>query len=133
MALYNDMEEFANKIIYYESSRGCPFSCRYCLSSIDRRVRFRALGLVTKELQIFLDYRVPQVKFVDRTFNCNHEHAMGIWRYILEHDNGVTNFHFEIEADLIREDELELLAQMRPGLVQHRKRILLLQKKTVCF
>ena len=116
--VYNDMEEFANKIIYYESSRGCPFSCRYCLSSIDRRVRFRALGLVTKELQIFLDYRVPQVKFVDRTFNCNHEHAMGIWRYILEHDNGVTNFHFEIEADLIREDELELLAQMRPGLVQ---------------
>ena len=116
--VYDNMEEFANKIIYYESSRGCPFSCRYCLSSMDRRVRFRSLGLATKELQIFLDYRVPQVKFVDRTFNCNHDHAMGIWRYILEHDNGVTNFHFEIEADLIREDELELLAQMRPGLVQ---------------
>ena len=93
-------------IIYYESSRGCPFSCSYCLSSIDKKLRFRDLELVKKELQFFLDHKVPQVKFVDRTFNCKHEHAMAIWKYILEHDNGVTNFHFEVSADLLREEEL---------------------------
>lgn len=116
--VYEDMSRYANKIIYYESSRGCPFSCSYCLSSIDKRVRLRSLELVQKELQFFLDHRVPQVKFVDRTFNCNHAHAMGIWQYILEHDNGITNFHFEIEADLLTEEELELLGRMRSGLVQ---------------
>lgn len=116
--VYEHLEEFSNKIIYYESSRGCPFSCSYCLSSIDKRVRFRSGEKVKRELQFFLDHQVPQVKFVDRTFNCRHEHAMEIWRYILEHDNGITNFHFEIEADILREDELELLERMRPGLVQ---------------
>ena len=112
------LEKFENRIIYYESSRGCPFSCSYCLSSIDKKLRFRDLELVKKELQFFLDHRVPQVKFVDRTFNCKHEHAMTIWKYILEHDNGVTNFHFEISADLLREEEMELMSQMRPGLIQ---------------
>ena len=116
--IYESPENFENRIIYYESSRGCPFSCSYCLSSIDRKLRFRSLGLVKKELQFFLDHRVPQVKFVDRTFNCRHEHAMEIWKYILEHDNGVTNFHFEVSADLFREDELELIGRMRPGLIQ---------------
>ena len=116
--IYENPENFENRIIYYESSRGCPFSCSYCLSSIDRKLRFRSLGLVKKELQFFLDHRVPQVKFVDRTFNCRHEHAMEIWKYILEHDNGVTNFHFEVSADLFREDELELIGRMRPGLIQ---------------
>lgn len=116
--IYENPENFENRIIYYESSRGCPFSCGYCLSSIDRKLRFRSLSLVKKELQFFLDHRVPQVKFVDRTFNCRHEHAMEIWKYILEHDNGVTNFHFEVSADLFREDELELTGRMRPGLIQ---------------
>ena len=115
---YEQTEDFANRIIYYESSRGCPFSCSYCLSSIDKKLRFRNLELVKKELQFFLDKKVPQVKFVDRTFNCKHDHAMEIWKYILEHDYGVTNFHFEISADLLREEELELMSRMRPGLIQ---------------
>ena len=116
--VYDNLDEYEHRIIYYESSRGCPFSCSYCLSSIDKKLRFRNLDLVKKELQFFLDHKVPQVKFVDRTFNCNHEHAMEIWKYLTEHDNGITNFHFEIAADLIREDELELIAGMRPGMIQ---------------
>ena len=116
--VYENLDRFEDRIIYYESSRGCPFSCSYCLSSIDKKLRFRSLDLVKKELQFFLDHRVPQVKFVDRTFNCKHEHAMEIWKYILDHDNGITNFHFEISADLLREDEMELMSHMRPGLIQ---------------
>ena len=116
--VYEHIEDFEHKIIYYESSRGCPFSCSYCLSSIDKCLRFRDLSLVKKELQFFLDHKVPQVKFVDRTFNCRHDHAMEIWRYIKEHDNGITNFHFEISSDLLGEEELELFAKMRPGLIQ---------------
>ena len=116
--VYQHLEEFENRIIYYESSRGCPFSCSYCLSSIDKKLRFRDLELVKKELQFFLDHKVPQVKFVDRTFNCKHEHVMAIWKYILEHDNGVTNFHFEVSADLLRDEEMDLMAKMRPGLIQ---------------
>lgn len=116
--VYEDMEDFRNKIIYYESSRGCPFSCSYCLSSVDKCLRFRDLDLVKKELQVFIDEEVPQVKFVDRTFNCNHKHAMAIWRYLMEHDRGITNFHFEVAADLLNEEELELIEQMRPGLIQ---------------
>lgn len=112
------MEGFKNRIIYYETSRGCPFSCSYCLSSVDKRLRFRDIELVKKELQFFLDHNVPQVKFVDRTFNCKHDHSIAIWKYIMEHDNGITNFHFEIAADILNEEELELLEQMRPGLVQ---------------
>ena len=115
---YDTMEDFSNRIIYYESSRGCPFSCSYCLSSVDKKLRFRDLKLVKKELQFFIDQKVPQIKFVDRTFNCKHSHAMEIWRYIHEHDNGVTNFHFEVSADLITEEELALMSQMRPGLIQ---------------
>lgn len=115
---YDKMEDFSNRIIYYESSRGCPFSCSYCLSSVDKKLRFRDIELVKEELQFFIDQKVPQIKFVDRTFNCHHEHAMAIWKYIMEHDNGVTNFHFEISADLINEEELALMEQMRPGLIQ---------------
>ena len=115
---YSDLTEFTNRIMYYESSRGCPFRCKYCLSSIDKKVRFRDISLVKEELQFFLDHKVPQVKFIDRTFNAKHEHAMAIWTYILEHDNGVTNFHFEISADLLTEEEIALLARMRKGLVQ---------------
>lgn len=116
--IYKDLSEFKNRIIYYESSRGCPFSCSYCLSSIDKKLRFRDTETVKKELQFFIDNKVPQVKFVDRTFNCKHDHAMAIWKYINEHDNGVTNFHFEISADLLREEELQEVSTMRPGLIQ---------------
>ena len=115
---YDDMAGFENRIVYYESSRGCPFSCSYCLSSIDKTVRFRSLDLVFPDLQFFLDHKVPQVKFVDRTFNCKREHTLGIWRYLVEHDNGITNFHFEVSADIFDEEELELIGKMRPGLIQ---------------
>lgn len=115
---YKDLKGFKNRIIYYESSRGCPFACSYCLSSVDKSVRLRDTELVLKDLDFFLENKVPQVKFVDRTFNCNREHTKAVWNYILDHDNGVTNFHFEITADLINEEELELLSRMRPGLVQ---------------
>ena len=116
--LYENLDSFSNKILYYESSRGCPYRCSYCLSSIDKKVRLRDMEIVQRELQFFLDHKVKQVKFIDRTFNCNHEHAMGIWQYIYEHDNGVTNFHFEISADILREDEIQLLNRFRPGLAQ---------------
>ena len=116
--LYPSLKGFENRIVYYESSRGCPFSCSYCLSSIDKSVRFRDLKLVLPELDFFLEKRVPQVKFVDRTFNAKKSHAMAIWKHILEYDNGVTNFHFEITADLLDEEELELISRMRPGLIQ---------------
>lgn len=116
--LYENLDTFANRIIYYESSRGCPYRCSYCLSSIDKTVRLRDTSVVKKELQFFLDNKVSQVKFVDRTFNCNHQHAMEIWRYIYENDNGVTNFHFEISADILREEEIALLQKFRPGLAQ---------------
>ena len=116
--VYEDLSLFEHKIIYYETSRGCPYRCSYCLSSVDKCLRFRDLNLVKKELQFFLDQKVPQVKFVDRTFNCHHTHAKEIWRYLLEHDNGVTNFHFEVSADLLDEEELELISRMRPGLIQ---------------
>lgn len=115
---YEDMKDFENRIVYYESSRGCPFSCSYCLSSIDKKLRFRDIELVKKELLFFIEKKVPQVKFVDRTFNCNHAHAMAIWQFIKEQDLGITNFHFEIAADLLTEEEITLLSTLRPGLVQ---------------
>ena len=116
--VYQNTDVFANKIIYYETSRGCPFSCSYCLSSIDKRVRFRSLNLVFAELAHFLAHKVKQVKFVDRTFNCKHDHAYAIWQYLLEHDNGITNFHFEVSADLLQEEDFILFEKMRPGLIQ---------------
>ena len=115
---YEEIEDFKHRIIYYESSRGCPFHCSYCLSSVDKKLRFRDLELVKKELAFFMEKKVPQVKFVDRTFNCDHKHAMAIWQFIKEQDNGITNFHFEVSADLINEAELELITSMRPGLIQ---------------
>lgn len=116
--LYKDLGCFQNRIIYYESQRGCPFRCAYCLSSIDKKIRLRDSKETLEHLQFFLDHKVPQVKFIDRTFNCNKPHAMAIWQYIKEHDNGVTNFHFEIAADLLTEEELEIISDMRPGLIQ---------------
>lgn len=112
------LDKFENQIIYYESSRGCPFRCSYCLSAIDKTVRLRNLEIVKKEIKFFLDNNVKQVKFIDRTFNCNKEHAISIWKYILENDNGVTNFHFEVAADILTDDEIEIISKMRPGLIQ---------------
>lgn len=116
--IYQDMKDFEHKIIYYESSRGCPFSCSYCLSSVDKKLRFRDLELVKKELQFFINQEVPQVKFVDRTFNCNHAHAIGIWEFLAKQDKGITNFHFEVSADLLNDEEIALIRSMRPGLIQ---------------
>ncbi|WP_278949938.1 B12-binding domain-containing radical SAM protein [Anaerobutyricum hallii] len=116
--VYEDFHLFEHKILYYETSRGCPFCCSYCLSSVDKTVRFRSLPIVKKELDAFLEAKVPQVKFVDRTFNCNRQRAIDIWSYLVEHDNGITNFHFEISSDLLGGEELELFAKMRPGLIQ---------------
>ena len=116
--VYKQLSEFNNRIIYYESSRGCPFSCSYCLSSIDKKLRFRDIELVEQEIGFFLEHKVPQVKFVDRTFNCDRERSTRIWKFIQSHDNGITNFHFEISADLITDEQINILNAMRPGLVQ---------------
>ncbi len=116
--LYRDLSGWENRIIYYETSRGCPYRCSYCLSSVDKTVRFRDLSLVKRELDVFLRQRPAQVKLVDRTFNAGRSHGLAIWQYLLEHDNGVTNFHFEVGADLIGEEELEVMKRMRPGLIQ---------------
>ncbi|SEV82355.1 B12-binding domain-containing radical SAM protein [[Clostridium] fimetarium] len=116
--IYDDISEFENKIIYYESSRGCPFGCSYCLSSVEKSVRFRSISKVKEELHYFLKNKVSQVKFVDRTFNCNHERTEALLTFIRDNDNGITNFHFEIAADLLRDQEIEIMKTMRPGLVQ---------------
>ncbi|MGN0338352.1 MAG: B12-binding domain-containing radical SAM protein [Lachnospiraceae bacterium] len=115
---YDNTDDLAHRIVYYESSRGCPFRCSYCLSSLEKTLRFRSLDLVKEELSFFVEQEIPQVKFVDRTFNCDHEHAMAIWHHIRSIDRGKTNFHFEVSADLFREDELTLLSTFRPGLIQ---------------
>ena len=104
---FQNIDEFENRIIYYESSRGCPFSCSYCLSSIDKTMDFLPVERVCRELDFFLEQKVPQVKFTDRTFNCKKDHALPVLRHILEHDNGITNFHFEIAADLLDEEYLQ--------------------------
>lgn len=116
--VYDDLEVYENRILYYEAQRGCPFNCQYCLSSVDKGVRFQPLDKVKKELSFFLEHRVRQVKFVDRTFNANRAFAMEIWRYLYENDNGVTNFHFEIAADLFTDEMVDFLKQVRPGLFQ---------------
>ena len=116
--LYQDLSLFENRILYYEASRGCPFACAYCLSGRERGVRYRDLNTVKKELQFFLDEKVKQVKFVDRTFNADPQFAMEIWSYLATNDNQVTNFHFEIEADRMTDEEITLISQLRPGLIQ---------------
>lgn len=120
--LYNaesgTLARFQNRILYYESQRGCPFCCAYCLSSIDKKVRLRDMDTVKAELKFFLDQKVQQVKFIDRTFNCNKKHSISIWSFLKENDNGVTNFHFEIAADLLDDEQLEIIQDMRPGFIQ---------------
>ena len=116
--LYQDLTLFHDRIVYYEASRGCPFACAYCLSGKERGVRHRDLTVVEKELQFFLDHNLKQVKFVDRTFNADEAFAMHVWTYIRDHDNGITNFHFEIEAARLTKKEIQLVSTMRPGLIQ---------------
>lgn len=128
---YSDLKPFENKIIYYETSRGCPFSCSYCLSSIDKKVRFRDTELVKQELKFFLNHNVSQVKFVDRTFNCNPKHSRAIWEYLIEQDNGITNFHFEISADLLKEEDMAIMSKMRPGLIQLEVGVQSTNEKTI--
>ncbi len=128
---YQSLERMEHRIVYYESSRGCPYSCSYCLSSIDKRVRFRSLELVKQELDFFLKWKVPQVKFIDRTFNCKKSHCIEIWKYLLKKDNGVTNFHFEISGDLLSDEELELLEHMRPGQIQLEIGVQTINPKTI--
>ena len=114
----DNAEELKNKIIYYETQRGCPYNCQYCLSSVEKGVRFLSEERVKSDLKFFIDNKVKQVKFVDRTFNCNHEHAMMIWKYIMDNDNGITNFHMEITADILRKEAIEMLRKARTGLFQ---------------
>ncbi|MGI5958884.1 MAG: B12-binding domain-containing radical SAM protein [Massiliimalia sp.] len=112
------MADLEHKILYYESTRGCPFQCQYCLSGHGEKVRFRSLEQVFEHLDFFLNNRVRQVKFVDRTFNCRKDYALAIWRYLKEHDNGYTNFHFEIAAELLDEEILNFLSTVRKGYFQ---------------
>lgn len=128
---YENFKDMEHRIIYYESSRGCPYSCSYCLSSVDKRVRFRSMELVKKELKVFIDANVPQVKFVDRTFNCDRKRTKEIWEFIRDNDNGITNFHFEISADIITDEEIELLHSLRLGLVQLEIGVQTTNEKTV--
>ena len=116
--VYQDMTELQHRILYYESSRGCPFQCQYCLSSIDKRVHFQSLPRTLADFDCFLEHKVPQVKLIDRTFNCDPNRTKEIWRYLIRRDNGITNFHFEIAGELLDEESLEILSAARPGLFQ---------------
>ena len=120
-----------HKIYYYESSRGCPFGCAYCLSSVDKKVRFKSLERTCRELQIFLDHNVKLVKFVDRTYNLNEERYLGIWDYILSHHNGKTMFHFEIEAEYLSDKALDFLQKVGPGVMQFEMGVQSANKKTL--
>lgn len=112
-----ELELLRKRILYYESSRGCPYTCIYCLSSVQGRVRFRSLDRVFSELKQFLDAKVNLVKFVDRTFNCDKARSKAVWQFLKENDNGVTSFHFEVAAWLLSEEELEVLESCRPGMI----------------
>lgn len=114
----NGLEGTEHKILYYEASRGCPYSCQYCLSSLEKGLRFLSEKRVKEDLDFFLKNNVKQVKFVDRTFNCNKKFALLIWNYLIDNDNGITNFHFEISADIVDDDMLNVLKNARVGLFQ---------------
>lgn len=114
---YETDEDLSNKIVYYEASRGCPFNCKYCLSSTSHGVRFLNIDRVRKELKYFIDKRVRLVKFVDRTFNCNHKFAMAIWEFLINSDTE-TQFHFEISADILKDEEIEILSKAPEGRFQ---------------
>ena len=116
--VYDNLEGSEHKILYYEASRGCPYRCQYCLSSLEKGLRFLSEERVKKDLAFFLKNNVKQVKFVDRTFNCNKKFALMIWQYLIENDNNITNFHFEISADILDDEMLDVLKNARLGLFQ---------------
>lgn len=128
---YPQITDPDNRIYYYESSRGCPFSCSYCMSSLDKRVRFMPLERVYEDLQRFLDANVRLVKFVDRTYNLKPERYVSIWEYILNHHNGKTMFHFEIEAEFLDEEALAFLQKVPAGVMQFEIGVQSANKKTL--
>lgn len=113
-----DPKEYENRIVYYESSRGCPFNCQYCLSSAIKGLRYFSLDRVKKDLKNLIDARVAQIKFIDRTFNAKKKTAMDIMKFLMENDNGFTTYHFEVTAHLIDDEMLEFLKDCKPGLFQ---------------
>ncbi|MBS4782047.1 MULTISPECIES: B12-binding domain-containing radical SAM protein [Clostridium] len=114
---YEEDEDLSNKIVYYEASRGCPFNCKYCLSSTSHGVRFLDIERVLEELNYFIKKKVKLVKFVDRTFNCNHKFSMAIWNFLIN-ANTETSFHFEISADILKDEEIKLLSKAPEGRFQ---------------
>ena len=124
------IRDFKGKIIYYESSRGCPFNCSYCLSGDNRRVNFLDLDRVKKELSFFIENRVPLVKFVDRTFNADKERAKEIWRYIIENSRD-TCFHFELAGNLIDDETVEILKTAPKGIIQFEIGVQSTNKETI--
>ncbi|GAB1475197.1 B12-binding domain-containing radical SAM protein [Bacillota bacterium] len=115
---YSKLISEADKIMYYESTRGCPFSCSYCISAIEKGMRALSVERVKSDLSYFIYKGVKQVKFVDRTFNYDNARALEIIRYLMENDNGITNYHFELCGDIISDELLEILPAARPGLFQ---------------
>ena len=129
---YEDLSEFKNRIIYYETSRGCPFGCSYCLSSVEKSVRFRSMEQVKAELNFFMENRVAQVKLVDRTFNIDHKRSLEMINFLKENDNGITNFHFEIAGDILTDEEIDIINSLRPGLVQLEIGVQSTNEETLC-
>ena len=113
-----DKKEYENRIVYYETSRGCPFNCQYCLSSAMEGLRYFSIDRVKKDLKALIDAKVSQIKFIDRTFNANKKFAMDIMRFLMENDNDYTTYHFEVTAHLLTDDMLEFLKDCKEGLFQ---------------
>ena len=113
-----DITEYENRIVYYETSRGCPFNCQYCLSSAIKGLRYFGIDRVKRDLKNLIDARVSQIKFIDRTFNANKKFAKEIMEFLMENDNGYTTYHFEVTAHLLDDDMLEFLKDCKEGLFQ---------------
>ncbi|MBP3929715.1 MAG: B12-binding domain-containing radical SAM protein [Peptostreptococcaceae bacterium] len=113
-----DKSEYENRIVYYETSRGCPFNCQYCLSSTIQGLRYFSIDRVKKDLKALIDARVSQIKFIDRTFNANKKFAMEIMQFLMENDNDYTTYHFEVTAHLLTDDMLDFLSKCKEGLFQ---------------
>lgn len=125
-----DMDDLEHKIIYYESSRGCPFSCQYCLSGNKNTVRFFPQERTLEELQWFIDHGVKQVKFVDRTFNCAPHHHRPLMEFMRDSDTDM-NFHLEMEPELMTEWETNILCETPPGRIQIEVGVQSTHKKTL--